>query len=291
MAKKKLLAAILALTGVAMAQGAAAVDIYPGDYTVLPPGVTVGLGYLGYTPSNEFKLAGVGRIPGSSIDQTVGIVRVLHYSSWGELPVAYQAFLPFAQLSNARVGGGTLPVNNGVGDLTVGFTVFPIATKDPQYGTTLGITQYVSLPTGTYDLGYAQPGAGSVVYTPQIGLIQGLGHGFFLDLSYDKAMQLSHTRSGHRIEHGSANETQAYLRYQFSAATSLSVGYAQFSGGKLFVDDVFQGQEVKSRQVRLYGSHMLAPTWQLSGMVGKAISADGGFKNTYTAQLRLMKIF
>ncbi len=281
----------LSLLGLGAAQTAAATDIYPGDYIIAPPGANLGLVYLGYTPSNDFRLDGVGRVPQSSLDQTVGIARILHYSEIGGMPVAYQAYLPFARISNAQVGGAPLQTNNGIGDLTLGFTAFLLKKDDPSYGTTIGLTAYVSLDTGKYDPGRVGAGAGTTTYTPQLGLVQGLGHGFYLDGSLDIAVQRSHTNANIKYATNASTEVQAYLRYQFSPASSVSFGYAGFFGGKQYVDDVYTGQETRSDQLRLFASHMLTPTWQVAGMLGKALSSDAGFKNEYSAQLRIMKIF
>jgi hypothetical protein len=275
----------------AISTPALAIDIYPGDYTVLPPGTTLALGYLGYTPSSDFRLDGAGRVPDSSLDQTVGIARVLHYTQIGGVPVAFQAYLPFAKLTDVKVGGGSLPVNNGLGDLTFGATAFFVNRPDPLYGTVVGFTAYFSVPTGKYDFGRVGAGAGTVVFTPQLGVIQGLGRNLFFDGALDVAAQPGHDDAGHRISVRPSIELQTYLRYQFTPATSVSFGYAGTFGGKQYVDDVYNGQETNSNQLRLFASHMLTPTWQVSGMLGKALSTEGGFKNSYSVQLRVMKIF
>lgn len=281
----------LSILGLSVAQSATATDIYPGDYIIAPPGTNLGLVYLGYTPSNDFSLDGAGRIPQSSLDQTVGIARILHYSEIGGMPVAYQAYLPFARISNAQVGGAPLQTNNGIGDLTLGFTAFLLKKDDPNYGTTIGLTAYVSVDTGKYDVGKVGAGAGTTTYTPQLGLVQGLGHGFFLDGSLDVAVQRSQTHAYTKYSTNASTELQTYLRYQFSPASSVSFGYAGFFGGKQYVNNVYTEQETRSDQLRLFASHMLTPTWQVAGMLGKALSTDGGFKNEYSAQLRVMKIF
>ncbi len=270
---------------------ASAIDIYPGDYTILPPGTTLALGYLGYTPSSTFRLDGVGEVPNSSLDQTVGIARVLHYTQIAGMPVAFQAYLPFAKLTDVKVGGASQPTNNGLGDLTLGATAFLVHRPDPLYGTTVGFTAYMSVPTGKYDYGRVGAGAGTVTFTPQLGLIQGLGRNLFFDGALDVAAQLGHDYSGYRISVRPSIELQTYLRYQFTPATSVSFGYAGFFGGKQYVNDTYTGQETNSSQLRLFASHMLTPTWQISGMLGKAIATEGGFKNSYSAQLRVMKIF
>ncbi|NML33293.1 transporter [Paraburkholderia antibiotica] len=283
--------ATVAGTLLAISTAASAIDIYPGDYTILPPGTTLALGYVGYTPSSTFRLDGVGEIPNSSLDQTVGIARVLHYTQIGGVPVAFQAYLPFAKLTDVRVGGNSLPTNNGLGDLTLGATAFLVNRADAEYGTTVGFTMYLSVPTGKYDYGKVGAGAGTVTFTPQLGLIQGLGKNLFLDASLDVAAQPSHSDAGYDISVRPSIQLQTYLRYQFTPATSLSFGYSGTFGGKQYVDDVYTGQKTSSSQLRLFASHMLTPTWQLSAMLGKAVATEGGFKNSYSAQLRVMKIF
>lgn len=295
MAKKLFRSAITlagTLAGLLLFSGSAgAIDIYPADYTVAPPGTNLALVYLGYTPSNNFSLDGGGKVPQSSLDQTVGIIRWLHYSEIGGMPVAYQFYLPFARLSNAKVGGQDLQVNNGIGDLTLGFTAFLLKKDDANYGTTVGLTAYVSVDTGKYDFGKVGAGVGTTTYTPQLGIIQGLGHGFYFDGALDVAVQRSHNEQDFHVDTRASTEVQAYLRYQFSPASSLSFGYAGFTGGKQYINSIYQQQETRSNQVRIFGSHMLTPTWQLAGTLGKALSAQGGFKEQYNAQLRLMKIF
>ncbi|MBN3744381.1 transporter [Burkholderia sp. Se-20373] len=290
--KVKLTPSTLAVCSLlAFSKAASAIDIFPADYTVLPPGTTLALGYIGFTPSSNFRLDGVGRVPDSSLDQTVGIARVLHYTQIGGVPVAFQAFLPFAKLTDVKVGGSPLPTNNGLGDLTFGATAFLVNRQDPQYGTTVGFTAYFSVPTGKYDYGRVGAGAGTVVFTPQLGVIQGLGRNLFLDVAVDVAAQPGHDNSGYRISVRPSIELQSYLRYQFTPATSVSVGYAGNFGGKQYVNDAYTGQKTSTSQLRLFASHMLTPTWQVAGMLGKAISTEGGFKNSYSVQLRVMKIF
>jgi hypothetical protein len=289
---QKTIAMVLSAAALSMfAPGASAIDIYPADYTVLPAGVNLGLMYTGYSHSNSFKLDGVGKVPDSSLGTTIVIPRLLHYDTIGSMPVAYQAFLPFGWLSDAKVGGQPLQTNNGAGDLTLGFTAFPVHTSDPAYGTTVGLTMYVSLPTGKYDLGKAGPGAGTVTYQPQLGIIQGLGNGLFIDGALDVSIQSSHDESGVRVKQSASTQLQAYLRYQLSQATALSFGYSGTYGGRLSLNDVDTGQKTRTDELRLYATQFLTPTWQLGGTLAAGLDSEGGFKRDYAVQLRLVKVF
>lgn len=289
MSSKRTIAVAIAL--LCSAGNAAAIDIMPADYTVLPKGTTLGLFYLGHAGSDEFKLDGPGKVPGSSLDTNLGIARVLHYSQIGDMPVAYQAFLPFGSLDNFKVGGGKPDANDGIGDLTLGFTTFFASMAEPTKGTTVGLTYYLTVPTGKYDV--AKPGIGSGTYTfmPQLGVIHGFGNGWFFDGALDVAVQKDHKDSGVDVSVDPTWQAQTYLRRQLSPATSVSFGYSGVYGGKSFKNDVYDMQKTRGDTVKVFVSHMLTPTFQLNGMLGTEFNVEGGFRDDLVAQVRLMKIF
>ncbi|WP_394537422.1 transporter [Lysobacter enzymogenes] len=292
MSSKRFIAAAVAFAVAgSFAGNAAALDIMPADYTVLPKGTTLGLAYLQHASSDEFRLDGAGKVPRSSLDTNLGILRVLHYSQIGDMPVAYQAFLPFGSLDNFKVGGARPDYNDGVGDLTLGFTTFFAALADPAQGTTVGLTYYVVLPTGDYDLGKPGIGSGTYTFMPQLGVIHGFGNGWFFDGALDVSWQKDHKERGIEVSVDPSYQAQAYLRRQLSPATSVSFGYSGVYGGKAYSDDVYGMQKTRGDTVKIFASHMLAPTVQLSGMLGTEFNAQGGFKDDIVAQVRLMKIF
>jgi len=278
-----------------LAQPAAAIDIMPGDYTVLPSGTNLALLYGQYTTSSKLKVDGVGSIPDSKLGTAVGIARYVHFDTFAGVPVAVQAFIPFGGFTDARIGGFDLRTKDGLGDLTMGFTFWPVSSADPR-GTTIGITSYVTLPSGSFGgtpgtTGTASLGSGTTTFTPQIGLIQGLGNGFFLDASADVAIRSDFTDFGFNYSRDPSYQAQAYLRYQFSKTTNVSFGYSGLFGGKDFVNGTYTGTKTRSDQLRLFASTFLAPTVQLQGMIGTDIAAEGGFKQDFVGQVRLLKIF
>lgn len=283
-------AAMLSAGTFLTATPAAAIDVSPGDYTVLPSGTTIGLLYFNYGTSKTLNVDGAGNIPGSKLQTEVGLLRGLHYTDIGGVPVLFHAILPFGSISTARIGGVDQPVDDGFGDLTLGATVYPIHSNDPT-GTTLGFSTFISAPTGAYDANKLSLGSGTWTFTPQIGLQQGLGNGFFLDVYADTAFRLDHTESGQDISRSPSTELQAYLRYQFDQKTSVSFGYAGFFGGKSEVNDVYTGLKTRSDQLRLFANTFVLPDVQLQGMVGTDLDAKGGFKQDFVTQVRLMKLF
>ncbi|WP_377291798.1 transporter [Rhizobium sp. SG2393] len=271
------------------AQPAAAIDVSPGDYGVLPAGTNIGLLYYNFGKSDTLNVDGVGDIPNSELTTHVGLLRALHYDEIGGVPVLFHAILPFGKI-DARIGGVDQPIDDGFGDLTLGATVFPIHSSDPT-GTTLGFSTFVTAPTGAYDVNRVSLGSGTWTFTPQVGLQQGLGNGFFLDAFADVAIQLDHSESGREISRKPSSEVQAYLRYQFDQKTSVSFGYAGFFGGAGEVNGVKTGLKTRADQLRLFANTFVLPDVQLQGMVGTDIGGEGGFKQNFVAQVRLLKLF
>lgn len=274
------------------ASPAYAIDIFPSDYTVLPAGTNAVLVYGQVAKSDTFDLDGLGEIPSSELGSVAGIARYLHFNQLGGVPVGVQAFLPFGAITDAKVGGTNFNKNDGIGDLTVGVTAWPIHSAEPT-GTTIGLTAYLTLPTGAYKFGPAEAnlGSGTWTVTPQIGIIQGLGNGFFFDGALDVAFRADHDEQGLEVSRKASTQAQAYLRYQFSAATNIAIGYSGTFGGKDYVNDTYTGTRTRVDQLRLTGSTFLSPTLQLSGMIGTDVNVEGGFKQDVVGTIRLLKLF
>lgn len=279
-------------TSTFFAAPAGAIDIMPGDYTVLPAGTNALLLYGQYSQSSELNIDGVGEIPESELGVGVGIARYLHYTNVGGVPVALQAFLPFGTFNEARIGGAEPLTRDGLGDLTIGVTAWPVSSAEPE-GTTVGVTAYISAPTGAFrdEPGAINIGSGTWTFTPQVGIIQGLGSGWFFDGAVDLAIRADHEEDGVEFSRDASLQVQAYLRYQFSAATNVSFGYSGTYGGKDFVNDTYAGTSTRVDQLRLFGSTFLTPTLQLHGMIGTDVKTEGGFKNDFVGTIRLMKLF
>lgn len=278
--------------GVSLLSGTAnAIDFSPGDYTVLPDGTVLALTYFQYATGDRLNVDGVGNVPSSRLDSAVGLLRGVYYSSIADVPVSMQAILPIGTFPHAKIGGIDQPTSDGFGDLTLGFTVTPVHTTDKDYGTTIGITTFLTAPTGKFDVNDISLGSGTWTLTPQIGLIQGLGNGFFLDAGIDVAFQKNHTERGLSFSRDPSTELQTYLRYQISDKTSVSFGYAGFFGGESKVNDVATGLKTRSDQLRFFANTFVTPSVQLQGMIGTDLNVEGGFKQDLVAQIRVLKVF
>ncbi|WP_338811385.1 transporter (plasmid) [Agrobacterium leguminum] len=283
---------LLASAGIclSLAGMAKAMDIAPGDYTYFPPGTLIALGYLNFGTGLTFRERLGSEIPDSKIDSVVAVARAVYYTEYEGQALAFQAILPFGTISTARIGGTELPKADGLGDLILGAAWAPIHSSEPT-GTTLGITTYLNLPTGEYSPTSASLGTGTVMITPQIGLIQGLGNGFFFDGALDATFAFDHTNEGVRVHQDPAIQAQAYLRWQFSETSSVSFGYSGTFGGQVRFDGVDGPTKTRVDQLRLFANTFITPTVQIQGMVGTDMEARGGFQQNLVSQLRLLKMF
>lgn len=294
MTKKQTLRAVataLAVTAGAFVTGPAkAIDVGPADYTIMPEGTQLGMLYWQHLRSGKLVLGG-DEVPGSKFTANVAILRSLTYSSFNDMPVAFHVVAPFANIDTARIGGGDQPVKNGMGDLTLGVTVWPIQPDTPDTGTTLGLSLFATLPTGSYAPGSIGIGEGTTTLTPQIGVIQGLGGGWYFDGVFDVGIQASHRENGVTHKRDPSVQLQTMLRKQWGQGTSLTIGYSGQRGGDQMVAGAKTGLKTDRDQIRLYGTHFLTPTLQIQGMVAKDINVEGGFEYDTVTQLRLVKVF
>lgn len=290
---KKFLGSAAIVAALAAVQPAKAIDIMPGDYTVFPKGTNMFLLYGQYSHASKLKIDAPGpAIPGSDLGVAIGIARVLHYNEIAGIPVGVQAFIPFGGFTSARIGGQKQRTQDGLGDLTMGATIWPVNIPGPT-GTTIGLTAYVTAPTGNYSArpGTVSLGSGTWAFTPQLGIIQGLGNGFFLDLAADVAIRDDHREFGLTIRRDPSYQAQAYLRYQFSPTTNVSFGYSGTYGGKDFVGGTYARTKTRQDQIRVFASTFLTKTTQIQAMVGTDVSAQAGFKQDVVGTIRLLQLF
>ncbi len=273
-----------------LASPASAFDISPGDYVWLGDGKNLFLTYGQIARSDTLNLDGTGSVPDSSLSTAAGILRGVTYHELGGHRFSFQAILPYVSIGKADVAGAPQSVADGLGDLTMAATYYPLASAEPT-GTTLGLTLFVTAPTGAYETGQLSVGSGAWILTPQIGIVQGLGEGWFLDGALDVAFQVDSEHDGVKRERDPTTQIQAYVRKQVSPATAISFGYSGSFGGELEVDGTYTGMNARKDQVRLFGSTFLSPTDQVQIMLSKDLRAEGGFEDDGTVQFRYLKLF
>lgn len=278
----------LAAVALSLAAPARAIDVGPADYTILPGGTTLGMVYW----QHLVRHAAAGRCHGAGFVLRGRRRHPAHAEllRLGRDPggVPCRRALCRSRRRHRGIGQRT---SDGLGDLTLGLTVWPVQPDSPETGTTLGLSLFATLPTGDYDPARMGLGEGTWTITPQIGLIQGLGRGFYFDGALDVALQRDHDEDGVSHERAPSWQLQAMLRKQWGPATSLAVGYSGQRGGAQSIGGIETGLKTHRDQLRIYGSHFVTPTVQVQGMYGRDLKVEGGFEYDSVAQIRVVKMF
>lgn len=274
----------------AITVNAHAFDMLPADFTWMGDGTTVGLAYFSYQDASQLKVDGVGKVDHSEAQIYANILRAVRWQEIAGYKTVVQSFLTTGYVDKAIVAGVEQQDNSGLGDLNVGFTIYPTASNSPT-GTTVALSAYVTAPTGDYDLDKVNLGSGTWVLTPQIGLIQGLGHGLFIDAAYDIGFYKSKKHQGGEVKVDPVSQAQVYLRYQANSQNSYALGLSKKFGGKQFVDDQYTGMKTDVTQLRLTASHAFKNGLMGTAMIGRDLQTEGGFKNDLSLLFRIGKAF
>lgn len=284
--------AAAALAAASAASPALAVDVSPGDFVAAPAGTNLFALYLKGVASGDLHNRLSGDVPDSELQTAVSLLRFARYIEVGGMPAAVQAIVPIGAIPEARVGGVDQPTKDGLGDIVFAAALFPLNTAMTEpYGSSLATTLYVTAPTGAYDPGKVSLGSGTWTLTPQIGLTQNIGEGWFLDAAADVSFALDHTENGVRYERDPSYQLQAYVRRNVSDRVSLSVGYSGVFGGEHRIDGAPDGTQTRADQARVVASMWMTPTTQIQGMIGADLGARGGFRQEVNAELRFVKLF
>lgn len=281
---------LASVSAFACATQANAIDSAPGDYTWLGTDRNVLAFYTQYSSAGSLSLGTVGSVPNSRVDALLEVIRAARTFEIADQKFAAQFYLSFGGFTTATIGGLAQRKADGFGDLTAGLTWYPLASHDPN-GTTVGLTVFVTAPTGNFNIADVSLGSGAWTVTPQIGLIQGLGNGFFLDVIGDASVSSDFSTEGVNVSRSTSGQVQAYLRYKPSPATSVSFGYSGTFGGEYYANGIYTGQKFRDDQLRAFATTFLSEQIQVMGMLGTSINTEGGFQNAITAQFRILTLF
>ncbi len=286
-ARALMLASVSAFVGATQAH---AIDSAPGDYTWLGVDRNALAFYTQYSSAGSLTLGTVGAVPNSRVDALLEVIRGARSFEIADQKFAAQFYLSFGGFTSATIGGIDQRKTDGLGDLTGGLTWYALASREPT-GTTLGLSVFVTAPTGSFDIANVSLGSGAWTVTPQIGLIQGLGNGFFMDVIADVSASPDFTANGVNVSRSTSGQFQAYLRYKPTLASSVSFGYSGTFGGNYYMNGAYTGQKFRDDQLRVFAATFVSEQIQLQGMLATSINTDDGFQNSIIAQLRVLALF
>lgn len=267
-----------------------ALDVDPGDYTVLPAGTKLAVMYYQHAQRNATYANG-NKAPGNNrLDSDIGLFRAVTYMDVGGYIIDPQIILPFGKLKAKGDLGPVLGSNSGVGDMLVGGTLW---FNKPGSKTHFGITPFLSLPIGQYDKNDPLSlGENRWKFILNAGYITPLTDKVTLDLIGDfTAFGKNNDSAGGTLKQKVQYQAQSYLRYHLDATTDLRGGLSYTWGGETSLNGVDQNNKQKTSKFNVGVAHFLRPTTQVLATYGRDISVENGFRENGRLNLRLLQVF
>jgi hypothetical protein len=275
--------------------------------------------------SNSFltKLGNQRELP-SNFEAYLGITRFVYFTSlWGH-PLVLEAAINYDAVQNANIGNepvfnvnnrglGPQPVTNGLIDPVLFFTYGVIV--EPKIERFLGITNYFYLPIGTFNkfhpINLASPH--QFTWVPQIEYAEGLEKispalkSFWLQVyanasihsDGDSPLAIANVGQFDKVTQDTSYNIKAFLSYYYSQYGYVSLGIEKSWGGDqimsggtlgaifgptLFVKDDY----LKGHAQAVF---VVTPDFHVSFDVTHDFEREGGFREDFTAELRLSKFF
>lgn len=272
---------------------ASAQEIMPYEFTPLPAGTNLALGYYAYGHNTDYSIARGPTLRNSGLETHIGIARFVHYGEVAGLRAGVQAFQTFGSLQDARIGGHRLDGAFGAQNIALSAFVWPYINEASQ--TNVIVVGFLNPPTGTYDrFAVLNLGDNRMRGTAQIGLQQGFGEHFGLDLAYDAQFYGDNDRAfpgSGLLSQATTHRIQAWANWRWTPSFSTSVGYTGTWGGEQRLNGVLTGARTEIQRIRFHSGYFIDPTLQVGLELNHDLRAVGGFKQDFGAILRVLRAF
>lgn len=269
-----------------------AVDIDAGDYTALPSGTNVAMGYYQFATRDSLYSDGDKAPINAGLDSHIGILRGIHFTEIGGYTVDPQFLLPMGKLKG-KDDTSNLGDASGVGDLTLAATVWLV--NKPESNTFFGITPFLYVPTGNYDRNDAlNIGENRWKYALQAGYITGLTPKISLDLAADVTVYGDNDKFGSSSvtqEQDPSYQFQGFIRYHMTSQWDLRAGVSHTLGGETTVNGIDQDDRLSHTKMSLGTAWSVTPALQLMANYGQDLSVKNNFKEQHRINFRVLKAF
>ncbi|MDP4027095.1 transporter [Methylobacterium sp. NEAU 140] len=288
----------LCLSLVAAATGfqsdpAQAQEIMPYEFTPLPAGTNLALGYYAYGHNTDYRLARGPTLRGSGLETHVGVARFVHYDEIAGFRAGYQIYQGFGGLQDARIGGQRLPNTFGAQNITLSAFLWPYINESSK--TAIILVGFLNPPTGSYDpFAPLNLGDNRVRGTVQGGLQQGFGNHLSLDIAYDAQFYGDNDRAfpgTSLLRQGTTHRLQTWLNWRWNPSFNTSIGYTGIWGGEQRLNGVLNGARTEIQRIRFQTGYFFDPTLQVALELNHDLQATGGFKQDFGAVFRILKAF
>lgn len=276
------------------AASAFALDIQPRDYRLLPAGTNLALAYYDFAHRSSVKIDnGPTYKNNTMLDSHIGILRYVHYTELGGLPIAVQALLPFGGLTNGKIAGAGLENAGGFGDPYLSVVIWPY--HNAEQGTDVAIASYTQPPLGNYDRSRAL-NLGSNRWTQdfQVSLTQSLGKSLTWEIEGDAIFYSNNTKANaasQTLKQDPTFQLQSWLSYDLTPTSYIAAGYNGYFGGKQEVAGAPNGFKTSLHEVRATYAQFVTSSVQVLGSLYHDLAVDGGFKRDIGLTLRVLKVF
>ena len=272
---------------------AAAQEIQPYEFTPLPSGSNLAIGYYVYGHNTEFNVSGGPTFKNSKLEANLGVGRYVHYIDVAGHPAGFQLIQIFGSLSGANVGGQSLGSAFGAQNLALSAFIWPYVNTATK--TNFNTTVYIYPPTGTYDP-RAPLNVGDNRWRGdiQLGLTQGLGERIAFDASFDVQLYGDNDNAfprGSRISQDPTYRLQFWANYRWTPAFTTAIGYEGFFGGDQQENGFRTGNKTDEHRIRANAALFITPKLQTMVELNHDVAYSGGFKQDFGAQLRVLYAF
>lgn len=254
----------------------------PGDYTGLPPGTDLALGYLQMPRGDNIYANGNKVVSNLGLKVDAGIFRYVHFTKLGDYIIDPQIIIPFGQ----QKVGLTDTRTSGLGDIIFGGTLW--TTADLQRGEHMGWSVFITAPTGAdKNKGFALSN-NRWATDLQAGYIRKLSDKWTLDAIGEVEFYQDQRDTNSRKD--ALYQVHGHLRYNLSDATYFAGTYRHNWGAKETLNGTTLSGNHNNGTAMLTWASFLNKQWQVQLQYSQDLHVEEGPKVS-GAQARLLYIF
>ncbi len=272
---------------------AKAQEIEPYEFTPLPAGTNLAIGYYIYGHNTDYNIARGPTIKGSGVEINIGVARYVHFVDIKGYPAGFQIIQPFGSLSAAHVDGQRLGSAFGAQNIQLSAFIWPYVNTATK--TNVNLTGFIYPPTGTYDKrSPINVGDNRWRGDVQVGLTQGITDSLAFDASFDVQFygdNNDYIPGNRRLSQDPTYRAQLWANWRWSPAFTTSIGYEGFFGGSQQVNGFFDGGKTEEQRIRANAALFLTPRLQTMIELNHDVKAVGGFKQDFGTTLRIVYVF
>ena len=283
--------------GVLLAMGAAtrarAQEIEPYEFTPLPAGTNLAIGYYVYGHNTDFNIARGPTIKDSGLEVNIGVARYVHFIDIAGHPAGFQVIQPFGSESAAHIDGERVGSAFGAQNIQLSAFIWPYVNTATK--TNVNLTGFIYPPTGTYDRrSPINVGDNRWRGDVQLGLTQGITENLAFDASFDVQFYGDNTEyfpGNTRLSQDPTYRAQIWANWRWNPAFTTSLGYEGFFGGSQQLNGFFNGSKTEEQRIRANAALFVTPRIQTMLELNHDVKVVGGFKQDFGTTLRVVYVF